>query len=180
MDSPEVVHNIVDCASPDTSMVSGETTAAQFMGRLLVGAIAITAGYYIYVKFLTRKQDEPDAVTKMMLNDPIGKIFLDAKERMNKTTSEWWQAAKVTLLTEELRNALDTIGNVLKQLDKFDSELQLEKTRTPIFVLLGIIRRAQEEEAAVGKVLLPPLVEEEEDDEEDMSTGIFHKFIDIV
>ena len=180
MDSPEVVPNTVNCASPETSVVSGETTAAQFMGRLLVSAITITAGYYIYVNFFTRRQDEPDAVTKLMLNDPIGRIFFDAKERMDKTTSEWWQAAKITLLTEELRNALDTIGNVLKQLDKFDSELQLEKTRTPIFVLLGIIRRAQEEEAAEGKVLLPPLVEEEEDDEEDMSTGIFQKFLAIV
>lgn len=176
MDPPEVIQSTADRASQVTSQMPGEITVTQFMGRFIVSAIAIAAGYYIYMKFLTRRQDEPDALTKLVLDDPIGKLFLDAKERMDKTTSEWWQAAKHTLLTEELRNALDTIGNVLVQLDKFDSELELGKTRTPVFVLLGIIRRAQEEEAAAGKVLLPPLIEEEEDEEEDTSTGIFLNF----
>ena len=139
-----------------------------FPGRFVAGTMAILAGYYFYVKFFNRgHEDKTDALVKFMLEDPIGKLFLDAKESMDKKTSEWWQSVKETLLTEELRNALDSISDVLQQLTKFDAELEIQKTRTPLFVLLGIIRRAQEEEAALGRHKLPLMVGEDIREEED-------------
>ena len=148
--------------------LNGSDGQSFFPGRFFAGTMAILAGYYFYVKFFNRDhEDKTDALVKFMLEDPIGKLFLDAKESMDKKTSEWWQSVKETLLTEELRNALDSISDVLQQLTKFDAELEIQKTRTPLFVLLGIIRRAQEEEAASGRHKLPLMVGEDIREEED-------------
>ena len=150
-----------------------EATLFQFMGRIAIGAVAVIAGYYIYATFLSRSYgDHTDALVKKILDDPIGNLFKDAKQSMDKKTSEWWQSVRETFMTEELRNALDSIGDVLQQLNKFDSELEIKPTRLPLFVLLGIIRRAQEEQAASGHVKLPPNIEDDlkEDDEVDSVT----------
>ena len=148
--------------------LSSNDSQSFFSGRFVAGTIALIAGYYFYVKFFNKNhEDKTDALVKFMLEDPIGKLFLDAKESMDKKTSEWWQSAKETILTEELRNALDSITDVLQQLTKFDAELDIQKTRTPLFVLLGIIRRAQEEEAAAGRHKLPLMVGEDVREEED-------------
>ena len=155
MEGNDFGQNHVNDASKE--LVKDEGVLSQFMGRLLIGAVAVVAGYYIYVKFLNtvHKDDTDNALVKLILDDPIGKLFNDAKQSMDKKTSEWWQSVKQTLLTEELRSALDTIGDVLQQLQKFDSELEIQATRSPLFVLLGIIRKAQEEEAAVGQSKVP-------------------------
>ena len=155
MEKDDFIQNSVNDASKE--LMKDEPVLSQFMGRILIGAVAVVAGYYIYVKFLNRIHDDDtdNAFVKLILDDPIGKLFNDAKQSMDKKTSEWWQSVKETLLTEELRSALDTISDVLQQLQKFDSELEIQKTRTPLFVLLGIIRRAQEEEAVTGQHILP-------------------------
>ena len=70
-------------------------------------------------------------------------------------------------MTEEFRNALDSITDVLQQLTKFDAELEIQKTRTPLFVLIGIIRRAQEEEASTGNHKFPIIVGENFREEEE-------------
>ena len=150
-----------------------ETTLPQFVGRLIIGVVAVVTGYYIYNKVLNRNnKDKIDPIVKLILDDPIGKLFHDAKSSMDKKTSDWWQTVKMTLLTDELRSALDTIGDVLQQLNKFDSELEMQPTKTPLFVLLAIIRRAQEEEAATGHVSLPSIVEADVKDEYDGINGM--------
>ena len=162
MEGSDFVQNTANHASGNVLQLEEESVVTQFMGRFIIGAVAVVAGYYIYVKFLSRNQeDEPDAMKKLILDDPIGKLFRDAKLSMDKKTSEWWQSVQATVLTEELRSAFDTIRDVLEQLKKFDSELELQNYTTPVFVLLGIIRRAQEEEAAIGRVILPPLDEKD-------------------
>ena len=167
MEGNNFIQNPVDDASK--KLVEEDTVLSQFIGRLIIGAVAVVAGYYVYVKFLHRGHDDkPDALVKLILDDPIGKIFTDAKESMDRKTSEWWQSVKETLLTEELRSALDTISDVLQQLNKFDSELEMQKTRSPLFVLLGIIRRAQEEEASIGNHKLPLIIG---DDPKDADEG---------
>ena len=152
--------------------IDHETTFPQFVGRLIIGVVAVVTGYYIYNKVLNRNnEDKTDPIVKLILDDPIGKLFNDAKSSMDKKTSDWWQSVKMTLLTDELRSALDTIGDVLQQLNKFDSELEMQPTKTPLFVLLAIIRRAQEEEAATGQVTLPSIVEADVKDEYDGING---------
>ena len=155
MEGNDFGQNSVNEASKE--LVKEEDVLSQFMGRLIIGAVAVVAGYYIYVKFLnTIHKDETDnALIKLILDDPIGKMFNAAKQSMDKKTSKWWESVKQTLLTEELRSALDTIGDVLQQLQKFDSELEIQATRSPLFILLGIIRKAQEEEAAMGQQTVP-------------------------
>ena len=153
MEEDAFIQNTVNEASNKMVSVDDETTLFQFMGRLAIGAVAVVAGYYILSRHYG---DKSDALVNRILDDPIVKLFSDAKQSMDKKTSEWWQSVRVTFMTAELRSALDSIGDVLQQLSKFDSELEIKPTRFPLFVLLGIIRRAQEEEAATGHVKLPP------------------------
>jgi len=121
-----------------------------------------------------QNEDESDALSKFMIDDPIGKMLNEAIQSMNKRTTEWWKSVKLTLLREreDLIGSLDTISDVLEQLKKFDSEFELEKTSTPTFVLLGIIQRAQAEEAARGRILLPPIIEQNDVDEDDSSNSL--------
>ena len=157
--------------------LNNNDSSSYFPGRFVVGTVAVLAGYYFYVKFFNRgHEDKMDALVKSMLEDPIGKMFLDAKESMDRKTSEWWQSVKEKLMTEEFRNALDSITDVLQQLTKFDAELEIQKTRTPLFVLLGIIRRAQEEEATTGNHKLPIIMGENirEEDDDDNTDDITH------
>jgi len=152
---------------------------SQFVSRLLVGVDAgIAVGYFIYAKFIAGKRNDcgkPDQAKLIDKNDVLGKLLADAKKSIDQKTSGWWQSVKMALLKEDLREALDTISDVLEQLKKFDSDLgEWKETTTPYFVLMGIVRRAQQEEAKRGKMLLsPPLmldahnVEDEDEDEVD-------------
>ena len=75
-----------------------ETTLPQFVGRLIIGVVAVVTGYYIYNKVLNRNnKDKIDPIVKLILDDPIGKLFHDAKSSMDKKTSDWWQSVKMTL-----------------------------------------------------------------------------------
>ena len=171
--SNESIENTISQTSNNMMpSIDHETTFPQFVGRLIIGVVAVVTGYYIYNKVLNRNnEDKTDPIVKLILDDPIGKLFNDAKSSMDKKTSDWWQSVKMTLLTDELRSALDTIGDVLQQLNKFDSELEMQPTKTPLFVLLAIIRRAQEEEAAAGEVALPSIMEADVKDEYDGING---------
>ena len=174
MEGSDFVQNSVKNESKE--LVKDDDVLSQFMGRLIIGAVAIVAGYYIYVKLLsTIHEDKTDnPLVKLILDDPIGKLFNDAKQSMDKKTSEWWESVKEKLLTEELRSALDSIGDVLQRLQKFDSELEIQATRTPLFVLLGIIRKAQEEEAAMGQQKVPFSAVDELKEDEDYSHGNYY------